>query len=170
MENRHREQTYRHGESRGEGEMYGVTWKLTFILVQLLSHVSLLAIQWTAAPQAFLYIANSWNLLKLMFVESVMPPNHLILCHPLLFLSQSFPVSGSFQGVGSSHQVGQNIGASSLVFIMNIQEWLPLGLTGLISLLSKGLSSTTIWKHQFFSTQPFLWSNSHIHTWLLEKP
>ena len=57
---------------------------------------------------------------------------------------------------------------------MNIQGWFPLGLTGLISLLSKGLSrvffSTTVWKHQFSSTQPYLWSNSHIHTWLLEKP
>ena len=57
---------------------------------------------------------------------------------------------------------------------MNIQGWLPLGLTGLISLLSKGLlrvfSSTTVWKHQFFGTQPSLWSNTHIYTWLLEKP
>ena len=56
---------------------------------------------------------------------------------------------------------------------MNIQGWFPLGLTGLISLLSKGLSrvfsSTTVWKHQFCGTQPSLWSNSHIHTWLLER-
>ena len=98
MENRHREQTYRHGESRGEGEMYGVTWKLTFILVQLLSHVSLLAIQWTAAPQAFLYIANSWSLLKLMSIVSVMPSNHLILCCPLFLLPSIFPsIKGIFQ-------------------------------------------------------------------------
>ena len=57
---------------------------------------------------------------------------------------------------------------------MNIQDWFPLGLTGLISLLSKGLSrvfsSTTVQKHQFFSAQLSLWSNSHIHTWLLGKP
>ena len=57
---------------------------------------------------------------------------------------------------------------------MNIQDWFPLGLTGLISLQSKGLarvfSSTTIWNHQFFGAQPSLWSNSHIRTWLLEKP
>ena len=57
---------------------------------------------------------------------------------------------------------------------VNIQSWFPLGLTGLISLLSKRLSrvfsSTTIWKHQFFGTQPSLWSNFHIRTWLLEKP
>ena len=71
---------------------------------------------------------------------------------------------------------GQRIGAlaSAAVFPMNIQGWFPLGLTSLISLQFKGLSrvfsSTTIWKHQFFSTQPSLWSESHIHTWLLEKP
>ena len=71
---------------------------------------------------------------------------------------------------------GQSIGGSAAapVLPMNIQGWLPLGLTGLISLLSKRLSrdfsSTTIWKHQFFSTQPSLWSNSHTCTWLLEKP
>ena len=57
---------------------------------------------------------------------------------------------------------------------MNIQGWFPLGLTGLISLLSKGLSRaffrTPIWKHQFFRAQPSLWSNSHICIWLMEKP
>ena len=60
------------------------------------------------------------------------------------------------------------------VLSMNIQGWFPLGLSGLISLQSKGLSrvfsSTTVWKHQFFIAQPSLWSNSHIFTWLLEKP
>ena len=59
---------------------------------------------------------------------------------------------------------GQSIGASASVLPMNIQDWLPWGLTGLISLQSKGLSrvfSSTIWKHQFFSTQPSLWSTSH---------
>ena len=68
---------------------------------------------------------------------------------------------------------GQSVGASVSVFPMNILGWFLLGLTGLISLLSKGLSrvfsSTTIRKHQFFGTQPSLWSNSHIHTQLLEK-
>ena len=68
---------------------------------------------------------------------------------------------------------GQSIGVSTSVLPMNIQGWFPLGLTGLI-LLSKGLSrvfsSTTIWKHQLFNAQPSFWSNSHIPTWLLEKP
>ena len=66
---------------------------------------------------------------------------------------------------------GQNTGASASVLPMNIQGWFPLGWTGLNSLLSKGLSrvffySMTIWKHQFFSTQPSLWSNLHVRTWL----
>ena len=71
---------------------------------------------------------------------------------------------------------GQRIGAaaSAAVLPMNVQGCFPLALTGLISLQSKGLSrvfsSTTIWKHQFFSTQPSLWTNFDIHTWLLEKP
>ena len=68
---------------------------------------------------------------------------------------------------------GQSIGTSASVLPMNIEGWFLLGLTGLISLLSKGLSSifssTTVWKHHFFGTQPSLWSNSY-QTWLLEKP
>ena len=84
---------------------------------------------------------------------------------PLLLLppispTGSFPMSRLFASGGQS--------------TVNIQGWFPLGLTGLISMLSKGLSSfssrTTIWEHQFFSAQPSLWSNSHICTWLLEKP
>ena len=83
--------------------------------------------------------------------------------------SGSFPVSWLFASGGQS--IG--VSASTSVLPMNIQGWFPLGLTGLISLLSKGLSrvfsSTTVWKHQFSSTQLSLWSNSHIPTWLLEK-
>ena len=64
--------------------------------VHLLSHVQLFVTPWTATHQAFLSITNSWNLLKLMSIESVIPSNHLILCHPLLLCLQSFPASGSF--------------------------------------------------------------------------
>ena len=94
----------------------------------------------------------------------------------LSFCFQSFPASGSFPMSWLSISDGQSIGASvsALVLPTNIHGWFPLGLTDLISLQSKGLSrvfsSITIWKHQFFSIQPSLWSNSHIHTWLLEKP
>ena len=103
-------------------------------------------------------------------------------CHPTISsfitpfssLLQSFPVSESFLVSQFFASGGQSIGASASVLPMNIQYWFPLGWTGWISLLSKGLqgvfSSTTVWKHQFFSTQLTLWSNSHIHTWLLEKP
>ena len=89
---------------------------------------------------------------------------------------QAFPASGSFPMSQFFASGGQSIGvsASASVLPMNIQDWFPLGLTDWISLLSKGLSrvfsSTTVQKHQFFSTPPSLWSNSHIHTWLLEKP
>ena len=86
---------------------------------------------------------------------------------------QSFPTSGSFPVSWHFISGGQSIGASASVLPMNIQCWFPLGLTGLISLLSKGLSrvfsSTTVSKHQFFGAQPSLWSNSHILTSLLEK-
>ena len=98
-------------------------------------------------------------------------------CHPTISSSeipfssclQSFPASGSFpisQFFGSS--------ASASFLPMNIQNWFPLGWTSWISLQSKGLSrvfsNTTVQKHQFFGTRLSLWSNSHIHTWLLEKP
>ena len=85
---------------------------------------------------------------------------------------QSFPASGCFLMSQLFASVGQSIGASASVSVlpMNIQDWFPLGWTGLMSLQSKGLSrvfsNTTVWKHQFFGAQPFLWSNSHIHTWL----
>ena len=103
-------------------------------------------------------------------------------CHPTISSSvvpfssclQSFPASGSFPICQFFTSGGQSIGASASasVFPLNIQDWFSLGLTGLI-LLSKGLSrvfsSITVKKHQFFSPEPALGSNSHIHTWLLEE-
>ena len=105
-------------------------------------------------------------------------------CHPTISSSvvpfssclQSFPASGSFPMSQLFTWGGQSIGvsASASVLPMNVQDWSPLGWTGWISLLSKGLSrvfsNTTVQKHQFFSAQLSLWSNYHIHTWLLEKP
>ena len=147
-----------------------------FNSVQSLSHVRLFATPWTAARQASLSITNFQSLPKLMFIESVMPSNHLILCCPLLLCPQSFPASGSFQMSQLFTSGGQHIGvsASTLVLPMNTQDWSPLGWTGWISLQSKGLSrvfsNTTVQKHQFCGTQLSSQSNSHIHTWLLEKP
>ena len=89
---------------------------------------------------------------------------------------QSFPESGSFPTSPFFSSGSQSFGVSALASVppMNIQDWFPLPLTGLISLQSKGLSrvfsNTTVQKHQFFSTQLSLWSHSHIHTRLLEKP
>ena len=143
--------------------------------VQSLSHVRLFATPWTAAHQASLSTNNSQSLLKLMSIESVMPFNHLIFCCPLL-LPPSFPSSGSFPMSQFFASDGQTIGASASASVLptNIKDWFPLRLTGLISLQSKGLSrvssNTTVQKHQFFDAQLSLWSKSHIHTWLLEKP
>ena len=95
---------------------------------------------------------------------------------PFSFCPQSFPVSGSLPICWLFTSGGQSTGASASASVLpvNIQDWFPLGLIGLISLLSKGLSrvfsNTTTRKHQFFSPQPSLQSNSHIHTWLLQKP
>ena len=122
--------------------------------------------------QACLSFTISWSFFKFMFISWW--------CHPTISASvasfsscpPSFPASESFPMSQFFASGGQSIGASALV-LMNIRGWFPLGLTHLISLLSKGLSkflsSTTIWKHQF-TAQPSLWSSSHIHTWLLEKP
>ena len=111
---------------------------------------------WTAACQASLSITISLSLLKLMSIESVMPSKHLILCCPLLLLPsilpniRVFPVSRLF--TSGSQNTGAS--ASASVLPMNIQGWFPLRFTGLIPLLSKGLSrffsSTTTRKHQFF--------------------
>ena len=104
-------------------------------------------------------------------------------CHPTISSSvipfssrlQSFPASGSFQMSQFFHSGGQSIGvsASTSVLPMNTQDWSPLGWTGWISLQSKGLSrvfsNTTVQKHQFFCAQLSSQSNSHIHTWPLEK-
>ena len=144
--------------------------------VQWLSCVQLFATSWTAACQASLSITNSRSLLKPMSIESVMPSNHFILCLPLLFYPQSFLASGPFpmsQFFSSGGQILEfQLWHQSFQWIS--QGWFPLGLTGLICLLSKGLwrvlSGITIQKNQFFPTQPSLWSNCHIHTWLLEKP
>ena len=104
-------------------------------------------------------------------------------CHPNISSSvvpfssclQSIPASGSFPLSQPFTSGGQSIGVSALASVlpMNIQDWYPLGLTGWISLQSKGLSrvfsNTTVQNHQFFDAQPSLWSKSHIHTWILGK-
>ena len=108
----------------------------------MLSHVQLFATPWIAAHQASLSITKSQRLLKLMSIESVIPSKHLILCCPILLCLQTFPASRSFQMSKLFASCGQSTGvsASASVLQMNIQDWFPLGLTGWISLQSKGLS------------------------------
>ena len=115
---------------------------------------------WTAARQASLSFTVSQSLLKLMCVELVLPPNHLILCRPLLLLPSIFANIRVFSSGLVLHIKWTKYWSFSfsISYPRNIQSWFPLGLTGLISLQSKVLSrvfsSSTIWKHQFFGTLP----------------
>ena len=149
------------------------TW--IFSSVQLLSHVQLFATPWIAARQASLSITNSQSYTNSCSLSQW--------CHPAISFSvaHSPPVpnpsqhQGLFQGQLLTWG-GQSIGvsASASVLPINTQDWSPLGWTGWISLQSKGLSrvfsNTITQKHQFFGTQLASQSNSHIHTWPLEKP
>ena len=119
-------------------------------------------------------ITNSWRLLKLMSIELVMPSNHLILCRPLLLPPSIFPSSRVFENASVLHIRWPKYWSFSFTIspYMNIQALFPLGCTGWISLLSKGLSrvfsNTTVQKHQFFSAQLSLYIKyyikSYIHT------
>ena len=131
---------------------------LYFSSVQLLSHVQLFVTPWTAACQASLSITNSQSLPKLMFIESVMPSNHLILCCPLLLLPSIFPSIRVFSNESALCIRWPKYWSFSFnISLSNTQDWSPLGWTGWISLQSKGLSrvffNTTVQKHQFFSAQ-----------------
>ena len=127
---------------------------MVIVVVPLLSQVWLFATPWTAAPQASLSFTISQSLLKLMSIELVTLYNHLVLCRPLLLLS-ILPSIRVFSNESLLCIRWPNIGtsASASVLPVNIQGWFPLGLTGLNSLLSKGLtrvfSSTTMRKHLF---------------------
>ena len=152
-----------------------IYFTMYFAIVQSLSHANSLGphgLQHARLPCLSLsprVCSNSWPLIQW--------------CHPTIFTSgalfsscpRSFLASGAFPMSWLFVSGGQSIGASASASVlpMYIQGWFPLGLTGLISLQSKGLSrvfsSTTVWKHQFLGTQTSLWSNSYIHTWLLEN-
>ena len=108
---------------------------------------------------------HSWSLLKFMSIELVMLSNHLILCCPLFLLPSDFPSIKLFSSESAFWIRWVKYWSFNFSLPMNIQGWLPLELTGLISLQFKGLSrvffNTTVWE-QFFGTQPSLWSNYHI--------
>ena len=139
-----------------------VTRTASYILCycSLLCHARLFVTPWTAAHQASLSITISQSLLKLMPIESVMPTNHLILCCPLLLLPSIFPGIRVFSSElalcirwPKYWSFSLNVSLSSIY-----SGRFPLGLTNLISLKSRVLArvfcSTTVQKHQFFSTQP----------------
>ena len=121
------------------------------------SVVSNSATPWTAVCQSSLSITNSRSWLKFMSIESVMPSNHLILCHPLLLPPSIFPSIRVFSNESVLPTRCPNYSASASVLPVNTQDQSPLGWTGWISLQSKGLlrvfSNTTVPKHQFFGAQ-----------------
>ena len=124
----------------------------------------------TTAHQASLSITNSQSSPKPMSIESVMPLNHLILCHPLLLLPSIFPSIRVFSNESALHIRWPKYWSFSFDIspTNEHQDWSPLGWTGWISLQSKGLSrvfsNTTVQKHQVFGAQLSSQSNSHIHT------
>ena len=134
------------------------------------------ATPWITARQASLSITNSWSLLKLMSIESVMPSSHLILCRPLLLLPPIPPSIRVFSNESTLPMRWPKDWSFSFSFSPSNEHpgRSPSGWIGWISFQSKGLSrvfsNTTVQKHQFFGAQLSSQSNSHIHTWPLEKP
>ena len=138
--------------------------------IQSFSHVQFFVTPWTAARQASLSITNSWSLPKPMSIESVMPSNHLILCHPLLLPLSIFPSIRVFSNVSALcirwpkyWSFSFNISPSNehpglITFRM---DWLDLLV---VQGLSRVFSNTTVQRHQFFSAQLSSQSNSNIHT------
>ena len=149
---------------------------MQFSSVQSLCHVWLFTIPWTTSCQASLSITNSWSLLKLFSIELVMPSNHLILCCPLLLLPSIFPSIKAFSNESvlckkwpkywsfSFNISPSNEHSGSISFRI---DWLDLlAVQGTLKSLLQHHSS----KASIFGTQLSLYSSSHIHTWLLEKP
>ena len=147
-----------------------------FSSIQSLSHVRLFATPWIAARQASLSITNSRSSLGLTSIESVMPSNHLILCHPLLLLLSIFASIRVFSNESAlrikcpkywsfSFSISPSNEYSELISFRI--DWLDLlAVQGTL----KSLLQHPVQKHQFFGAQLSSRSNSHIHTCLLEKP
>ena len=143
------------------------------VVIQLLSHVWLFVTPWTVACQASLSITNSQSLSKLMSIESVMPSNHLILCHRLLLLPSMFPSIRVFSNESALHVRWPKYWSFSFSISPSNEYsgWFSLGWTGWISLRSKGLSrvfsNTTVQKHQFFSVRLYFFGlQNHCRWWL----
>ena len=160
----------------GSQDLQNLTWMCISQSVQLLSCVQFFATPWTTIRQTSLSITNSRGLPKPMAIESVMPSNHAILCRLLLLLPSVFPCIRVFSNESVlcirwpkywSFRFNINPSNEHPGLISFRMDWLDfLAVQG----LSRVFSNTTVQKHQFFSTQLSLQFNSHIHTWLLEKP
>ena len=146
------------------------------VVVQLLSHVWLFATPWAEAHQTSMSFTIYWGLLTCMFIESVMSSNHLVLCSPLLLLPTICLSIRVFSSELALHirwpkywsfnfSISPSNKYSGLISF-RIDWFCSLAVQGTLRVFS----STTVQKYQFFGIQPSLWSNSHIHTWLLEKP
>ena len=148
-----------------------------FRSVQSLSHVRLFVTPWIAARQASLSITNSQSSPKLLFLESVMPSSHLILCRPLLLLPPIPPSIRVFSNESALRMRRPKYWSFSFSIIPSKEipglisfrmDWLDLLAES--KGLSRVFSNTTVQKHQFFGAQLSSQSNSHIHTWPPEKP
>ena len=149
---------------------------MLFIVVQLPSHVQLFATPRTAARWTSLSLTISWSFPKFVPIESVMPSNHLIFCCPVLLLPSIFPSIRVFSKESALYIRRPKYWSFSFSICPSNEysgltsfriDWFDLlAVQGTL----KSLLHTTVWKHQFFGILPSLWSNSHIHTWLLERP
>ena len=154
----------------------GFFYLIVVVLVQSLRPVWLFVTPRNAVHQAPLSFTISPSLLKLRSIESVMPSNHFIPCHPLLLLPSIFPSIKVFSNESVLWISWPNYWSLSFSISLSTEhsgliscriDWLDhLDIQGIL----KSLSNTTVQNHQFFCTQPSLWSKSYIYTWLLEKP
>ena len=136
-------------------------------LVQLLSHVQLFVTPWTAICQASLSFTISWNLLKLMSIELIMLSNHLILCRPLLLPPSVFPSIRIFSNESVLHIRWPKYWSFSISPSNEYSGLISFRIDRLDLLAVQGTLKSlqhSVQKHQFFSAQLSLWSNSHIHT------
>ena len=167
------QQKYKNPSREGKFEDHTL---VQFSSVQQLSRVRLFATPWITERQASLSITSSQRSLRLMFIASVMPSSHLILCRPHLLLPPIPPSIRVFSNESILHMRWPKYWSFSFSIILSkeIPGLISFTMDCWISLQSKGLSrlfsNTTVQKHQFFGTQPSSQSNSHVHTWLLEKP
>ena len=150
------------------------TFKFLIVVVQWLCCLRLFVTPWTAGCWVSLSFTISWSVLKFMSIESVMSSSHLILCCPFLLLPSIFPINRIFSNDSAlrirwpehwSFSFSISLSSEYSGLISFRIDWFDLLA---VQRLIRVFSITTVWKHQFFSVQPSLWSNSHICTWLLK--